>query len=92
MHSAHDLLTRWPALDVAAKRARLQQSLHLTPGPLADQISAHRDAAQGAALGLWRRHASVWSDDAAAQATIAQRLGWMSSTELMADSIVEQQN
>ena len=30
--SAHDLLTRWPALDVAARRARLQNAAHL-PGP-----------------------------------------------------------
>ena len=87
MHSAHDRLTRWPALDVAAKRARLQHSLHLTPGPLSDQIAAARDDAQRAALGLWRRDPSVWSDAAAVQQTIAQRLGWMSSTELMADSL-----
>ncbi|HZT76557.1 MAG TPA: hypothetical protein VFA27_07855 [Vicinamibacterales bacterium] len=87
MHSAHDLLTRWPALDVAAKRARLQQSLHLTPGPLTDQIAARCDAAQRAATGLWRRDPSVWSADAAVQATIANRLGWMSSTELMADTL-----
>ncbi|HZP47077.1 MAG TPA: hypothetical protein VFB07_00985 [Vicinamibacterales bacterium] len=87
MHSAHDLLTRWPALDVAAKRARLQQSLHLTPGPLNDAILDARDAAQRAAAGLWRRDPSVWSGDAAVQATIAQRLGWLSSPELMADSL-----
>lgn len=87
MHSAHDLLTRWPALDVAAKRARLQHSLHLTPGPLTDHIGAARDEAQRAALGLWRRDPAAWSDDVAAQQKIAQRLGWMSSTELMADSL-----
>ena len=87
MHSADTLLTRWPALDVAAKRARLQQSLHLTPGPLADDIAAARDAAQRAALGLWRRDPSAWSAERAVQDTIAQRLGWLTSPELMADSI-----
>jgi transaldolase / glucose-6-phosphate isomerase len=87
MHSAHDLLTRWPALDVAAKRARLQQSLQLFPGPLADAIHTHSDAAQRAASGLWRRETSVWSDDGAIQSSIANRLGWMTSPALMADEI-----
>ena len=87
MHSAADLLTRWPALDVAAKRARLQQSLHITPGPLTDQIAALRDAAQRAAVGLWARDPSAWSRDAAVQQTIAQRLGWMTSPRFMADSL-----
>src|SRR5260221_7119244 len=32
MHSAHDLLTRWPALDVAAKRARLQDTFQISSG------------------------------------------------------------
>ncbi len=87
MHSADDLLTRWPALDVAAKRARLQQSLHFTPGPLADQVAALQDEAQRAAVGLWRRDATVWSADAAERQKIAQRLGWMTSTQLMVDSL-----
>ena len=39
MHSAHELMTRWPALDVAAKRARLNNSLHLSPD-LAGAIAA----------------------------------------------------
>ena len=87
MHSAHDLLTRWPALDVAAKRARLQESLHLSPGPLVEPMAEHRDAAQRVAVGLWQHDPSAWSDDAAVQRTIAQRLGWMTSPELMAESI-----
>jgi glucose-6-phosphate isomerase len=87
MHSAHDLLTRWPALEVAAKRARLQSSLHLSPGPLTDTIHAAKDAAGRATLGLWRRDPSVWSADPAVQKAIADRLGWISSPLLMADSI-----
>ncbi len=87
MHSAHDALTRWPALDVAAKRARLHHSVHLTPGPLANDIAALRDTAQKAALGLWHHDPAVWSSDAAVQQKIAQRLGWMTSTELMAESL-----
>ena len=32
MHSAHDLLSRWPALDVRTKRARLQDTFQLSAG------------------------------------------------------------
>src|SRR5207244_11911072 len=87
MHSAHDLLTRWPALDVAAKRARLHDSLQLSPGPLADAVAAASDSAERAAAGIWRREASVWSADPAVQQKIADRLGWMSSPSVMAESI-----
>jgi len=69
------------------KRVYLNDSLRLTPGSLAAAISAHADAAQRAAAGLWRRDPSVWSTDSATQKTIADRLGWMSSPQLMADSI-----
>src|SRR5919109_37282 len=85
MHSAHDLLTRWPALDASAKRARLQQTLQLTPGslPLAEDATA----AERAAAGLWRRDPSVWTSDAAVQQKIAARLGWLSSPAAMADAL-----
>ena len=87
MYSAHDLLTHWPALDVAAKRARLQHSVHISPGPLADAFAASSDTAQRAATGLCRRDPSIWSADPAVQRQISQRLGWMSSPMLMADEI-----
>ena len=87
MPSAHELLTRWPALAVAEKRARLQSSLHLTPGPLAGALAASADVAARAADGLWKHDPSAWSADAAVQTLIADRLGWMTSPELMADSI-----
>jgi transaldolase/glucose-6-phosphate isomerase len=87
MHSAHEMLTRWPALEVAAKRARLQNSLHLSPGPLAEPLKRSAEVAGRAASGLWRREPSVWSADASVQKAIAQRLGWMSSPMLMADSV-----
>jgi transaldolase/glucose-6-phosphate isomerase len=87
MHSAHELLTRWPALDVAAKRARIQSSLNLSPGPLAGAMNGSQEAADRAARGLWRRDPSVWSADPAIQKAIADRLGWLSSPALMADSI-----
>jgi transaldolase / glucose-6-phosphate isomerase len=86
MHSAHELLTRWPALDVAAKRARLHNSLHLSPG-LAEAVASSTALAERAASGVWRSTPSVWSRDEAAQKEIADRLGWMNSPLLMADSI-----
>ena len=87
MYSAVDLLTHWPALDVAAKRARLQHSVHISPGPLADAFAEASPLAQRAATGLWRGDPSVWSADPAVQPQISQRLGWMSSPMLMADEI-----
>jgi len=87
MHSAHDLLTRWPALDVAAKRARLQDTFQLSPGPLRDVAAASAEAAERAAAGLWRRDPAVWTSDAAVQRSIANRLGWLSAPALMADSL-----
>jgi hypothetical protein len=88
MYGAHDLLTRWPALNVAARRAKLQDSLRLASGPLTDIIAASTPAAERIAGALWRREPSAWGSDASEQRTIANRLGWMSSPFLMAESIV----
>jgi glucose-6-phosphate isomerase len=87
MYSAHDLLTRWPALNVAARRAKLHDSLRLAAGPLRDVIAASTPAAERIAGALWLREPSAWSTDPADQRAIANRLGWMSSPFLMADSI-----
>src|SRR5882757_9572136 len=86
MLSAHELMTRWPALDVAAKRARLNNSLHLSPG-LAEACANSSGAAERATEGLWRADPSVWSRDPALQQEIGTWLGWMNSPALMADSI-----
>ncbi len=40
-----------------------------------------------AAEGLWRRDPATWSRDAAVQAKIANRLGWLGSPALMASAI-----
>jgi transaldolase / glucose-6-phosphate isomerase len=82
-----DLLTRWPALDVVAKRTRLQGRFHCSPGPLADALNAFRDQAEQASAGLWRHDASTWSAEADVQQKIANRLGWLDSPALMADSL-----
>jgi glucose-6-phosphate isomerase len=87
MHSAHDLLTRWPALDVAAKRARLQHTFQLFPGALHAAPAAHAAAADRALAGLWHREPETWSRDAAGERTIANRLGWLDSPALMADAL-----
>jgi glucose-6-phosphate isomerase len=87
MHSAHDMLTRWPALEVSARRARLDSSLHMSAGPLADGLNRSAEIAARAAAGLWRLDPSVWSRDPVVQKAIADRLGWMTSPVLMAESI-----
>ena len=87
MQSAQELLTRYPSLEVAQKRARLQDSLRFTAGRLAASLDKTSRDAERAAAGLWRRDPSVWSADSSVQQTIADRLGWMSSPTLMADSI-----
>jgi transaldolase / glucose-6-phosphate isomerase len=86
-----DLATRWPTLDVAAKRARLHDSFRSFPGPLADALTAQKEKAELAAAGLWSRTASTWSADAATQQKIANRLGWLDSPALMADSLTRLQ-
>jgi glucose-6-phosphate isomerase len=86
-----DLLTRWPALDVAAKRARLLDRFHSALGPLRDQVNADAAKAEEAAAGLWRRNTATWSADPAVQQKIANRLGWLDSPALMADSLARLQ-
>jgi glucose-6-phosphate isomerase len=75
------------ALDVTAKRGRLQQSLRLVPGPLAEIFAANVQNAERAAGGLYRHEASAWSTDPGVQRKINNRLGWMSSPQLMVDSV-----
>jgi transaldolase/glucose-6-phosphate isomerase len=86
MVSAHELTTRWPALDVAGKRTRLEASLRLRSG-VAGAMSTSSPAAERAAHALWHADPGAWSADVKTQAEIADRLGWMSSPALMADSI-----
>ena len=45
MQHAADLLTRWPALEVAAKRDRLRRGLRALAGPIANRVRA--DTASG---------------------------------------------
>src|SRR5262245_45653860 len=87
MQGSPDLLTQWPELEVAARRARLQHSLRLSPGPLGDSLRADNSRAERAAAAMWRREPSAWSAAPDVQATIANRLGWLNSPTLMADSL-----
>jgi glucose-6-phosphate isomerase len=87
MISANDLITRWPSLDVAARRSRVQDSLRISPGVLAGPFRATEVVAERAAAGLWQRNPSVWSADPDVQRSIANRLGWLDSPALMADSL-----
>ncbi len=87
MHSAQELHTRWPSLDTAARLVRLENTLEISPGPLAQSIRTHVEAAERSAVGLWRRDPSVWSVDPVVQQSIANRLGWLTSPVLMVESL-----
>ena len=87
MLSTHDLLTRWPTLDVPAKCARLQHAFQLATGPLAPAIAAGEAEAARAVGGLWQRDFATWGTDAGVQRVVRNRLGWLESPALMADSI-----
>src|SRR6185369_2334643 len=86
MQSVDELMTRWPALDVSGKRARLSHSLH-RPAGLDQAISRATPAGERAARALWRSDPAAWAADPATQKEIGERLGWMTSPRLMADSI-----
>ncbi|MEQ1911369.1 MAG: hypothetical protein ABMA15_21305, partial [Vicinamibacterales bacterium] len=60
---------------------------HLSAGPLADAMAAHASAASRAARGLWAKDPATWSQDGGVQKTITNRLGWLSSPQLMAESV-----
>src|ERR1019366_803083 len=74
-------------LDLTAKRARLLQTFHVSPGPLRNAFSAGAPAAQRAIAGLMRRAPATWSGQSAVQQTIANRLGWRTSPAAMADAL-----
>src|SRR5262249_8910072 len=74
-------------LDVTALRGRLQNSLRFTPGPLADLVAATAQDAERAAGGLYRREPQAWSLEPDVQKKIANRLGWMSSPDLVAEAV-----
>src|SRR5262245_26411516 len=59
----------------------------ISAGSMASAMQEHRAAADRAASGLWRRDPSVWSADEAVKKTIANRLGWLSSPEVMKRSL-----
>jgi glucose-6-phosphate isomerase len=74
------------AIDVTARRGRLQNSLVLSAGPLGAVVAANVHAAERAAGALYRGEPSAWSADADVQRTIANRLGWMTAPQLMRDA------
>src|SRR5262245_47228267 len=87
MHRAPDLSSRWPTLGVAARRSRLLDGFRLRVPSLTSSLQAAAPRAARAWAGLWAQDASTWSQDSAVQKTIANRLGWLESPLLMAESI-----
>ena len=72
-----------PPLDVTALRTRVRASLRFDTAAFASAASDSDRVARG----LWRRDPSAWTADASVQKKIADRLGWLTSPSLMADSI-----
>ena len=87
MQSAHELLTRWPALDVAAKRARLEQFAAPLARPRRRGRAARRRSPSAPPTALWRGDPSAWSRDAACRKRSPIASGGCDSPLLMADSI-----
>ena len=84
MNSPHGIDTR---RGHEARRARLQDSLSLSPGPLEQAIGKFGALAMRAAAGLFRRDPSVWSSHAGIQQKIANRLGWLTAPAHMSDAL-----
>jgi len=61
--------------------------LRLSLGQLEQQVRAAAAHAERSAAALWRREASLWSPASDVQVKIANRLGWLDSPRLMANSI-----
>jgi glucose-6-phosphate isomerase len=59
--------------------------LHL--GVLSEAVESRRPRATSAADGLFKHNPAAWSPDPGVQKKIANRLGWLTSPKLMADSI-----
>ncbi len=84
---ADDLVSLWPAFDVAGKRARLHGSLQRSYGRSVPATDNDARLADSAATALWKRDPSAWSADQATQRAIANRLGWLSAPAWIADEI-----
>jgi glucose-6-phosphate isomerase len=67
--------------------AAFRSGYHLAAGPLTAQLAADAPRAARAAQGLFARVPSTWSAEADVQQKIANRLGWLGSPQLMADSL-----
>jgi glucose-6-phosphate isomerase len=87
MRTLHDLLTTWPALDVTSKHARLVEAPRVHAAQLDRSLDSSLEAVARALAALWRRDSALWSRDEATRKKIDNRLGWLQSPELMADSI-----
>src|SRR5262245_16333156 len=74
-------------LTFTGKRPYLSESLQLSPGPLEHDMRAQVDKAQRAAAALWRHGPSACTWDPSTAGRTADRLGWLRSPALMADSI-----
>jgi glucose-6-phosphate isomerase len=85
MERADDFATRPRHVDLARRTAYLKSTFRFSSGNHFER--ADIDRASRAAEGLRRRDPATWSSAPAVQTKIANRLGWLTSPELMAESI-----
>jgi glucose-6-phosphate isomerase len=84
MERTDDLATRWPQFDLVRRATWLKSSFHCTPVVFE---SGDAGRAWRVAVALRDKDPSAWTSDPSVQLKIANRLGWMTSPELMAQSI-----
>lgn len=72
---------------VTALRGRLQDTLRFSAGPIAEAVAARTHDAERAAGGLFRSEPAAWSAEPGVQKAILDRLGWLRSPDLMAESV-----
>jgi len=74
-------------IDVDVRRDRIRNSLIVELGALTDDAASRSPAAAQAAAALFKRDPAGWSRDPNVQKKVANRLGWLTSPRLMAESI-----
>ena len=74
-------------IDVDVRRDRIRNSLIVELGALTDDAASRSPAAAQAAAALFKSDPAGWSRDPNVQKKVANRLGWLTSPRLMAESI-----
>jgi transaldolase/glucose-6-phosphate isomerase len=76
-------------VDTKRKAALLKGRYQIAGAKLGEALDKYNIELQmqGYVEGLWTKRAEIWSDDAAEQKRVTQRLGWLESPELMVSAL-----